>query len=100
MNVFYLLVLTKKNVIPKEIHDMNVRICNMYIFAYPICLLWLPAPQLHQDGPNEDVIGIGVLAQGRGRLATLTAHFDAISRTAWQGGLRKAAWKEPLSDWL
>lgn len=51
-------------------------------------------------GPNEDVIGIGVLAQGRGRLATLTAHFDAISRTAWQGGLRKAAWKEPLSHWL
>ena len=50
-------------------------------------------------GPSEDTIGIGVLAQGRGRLATLTAHFDAISRTAWQGGLRKAAWKEPLSRW-
>eukprot|EP00913_Durusdinium_trenchii_P017742 g16673.t1 len=48
-----------------------------------------------KTGPDEDVIGIGVLAQGRGRLATLTAHFDAISRTAWQGGLRKAAWKEP-----
>ena len=40
-----------------------------------------------------------MLAQGRGRLATLTAHFDAISRTAWDGGLRKAAWKEPLSHW-
>ncbi|CAK9046433.1 Ubiquitin-conjugating enzyme E2 2 (E2 ubiquitin-conjugating enzyme 2) (Radiation sensitivity protein 6) (Ubiquitin carrier protein UBC2) (Ubiquitin-protein ligase UBC2) [Durusdinium trenchii] len=53
-----------------------------------------------KTGPDEDVIGIGVLAQGRGRLATLTAHFDAISRTAWQGGLRKAAWKEPLSHWL
>jgi len=51
-------------------------------------------------GPSEDTIGIGVLAQGRGRLATLTAHFDAISRTAWDGGLRKAAWKEPLSHWL
>jgi len=51
-------------------------------------------------GPDEDVIGIGVCAQGRGRLATLTAFFDAVSRTAWDEGLRRAAWKEPLTHWL
>ncbi|CAE7584712.1 ddx1 [Symbiodinium natans] len=51
-------------------------------------------------GPDEDVIGIGVCAQGRGRLAKLTAFFDAVSQTAWQGGLRRAAWKEPLTHWL
>eukprot|EP00439_Symbiodinium_sp_Y106_P028706 s9590_g3.t1 len=42
-------------------------------------------------GPDEDVIGIGVCAQGRGRLAKLTAFFDAVSQTAWEGGLRRAA---------
>lgn len=51
-------------------------------------------------GPDEDVIGIGVCAQGRGRLAKLTAFFDAVSQTAWEGGLRRAAWKEPLTHWL
>mmetsp|Transcript_128570 Transcript_128570/g.227697 ORF Transcript_128570/g.227697 Transcript_128570/m.227697 type:complete len:921 (+) Transcript_128570:90-2852(+) len=51
-------------------------------------------------GPDQDVIGIGVLAEGHGRLSKLTAHFDAVSLTAWQSGLRRAAWKEPMSHWL
>eukprot|EP00746_Dinoflagellata_sp_MGD_P080750 gnl/MRDRNA2_/MRDRNA2_32198_c0_seq1.p1 gnl/MRDRNA2_/MRDRNA2_32198_c0~~gnl/MRDRNA2_/MRDRNA2_32198_c0_seq1.p1 ORF type:complete len:911 (+),score=135.69 gnl/MRDRNA2_/MRDRNA2_32198_c0_seq1:86-2818(+) len=51
-------------------------------------------------GPDEDIIGIGVLAEGRAKLAKLTAHFDAVSLTAWRGGLRRAAWKEPMSHWL
>jgi len=53
-----------------------------------------------KSGPSEDIIGIGVLARGRWRLSKLTAHFDAISLTAWEGGLRRAAWKEPLTHWL
>eukprot|EP01065_Artemidia_motanka_P029317 TRINITY_DN35458_c0_g1_i1.p1 TRINITY_DN35458_c0_g1~~TRINITY_DN35458_c0_g1_i1.p1 ORF type:complete len:994 (+),score=247.37 TRINITY_DN35458_c0_g1_i1:72-3053(+) len=51
-------------------------------------------------GPDEDTIGVGVLAEGRGKLATLAVSFDALSLTAWNGGLRRAAWKEPLTHWL
>jgi len=51
-------------------------------------------------GPEEDVIGFGVQAEGRGKLSKLTAHFDAVSMTAWRGGLRRAAWKEPMTHWL
>jgi len=51
-------------------------------------------------GPHEDTIGIGVHAGGTRKLSTLTAHFDAVSLTAWQGGLRQAAWKEPMTHWL
>lgn len=53
-----------------------------------------------KSGPNEDVIGIGLHAEGRGKLSKLTAHFDAVSLTAWRGGLRRAAWKEPMTHWL
>lgn len=53
-----------------------------------------------KSGPSEDVIGIGLHAEGRGKLAKLTAHFDAVSLTAWRGGLRRAAWKEPMTHWL
>lgn len=51
-------------------------------------------------GPHEDTIGIGVHAEGTRKLSKLTAHFDAVSLTAWQGGLRQAAWKEPMTHWL
>jgi len=53
-----------------------------------------------KTGPEEDIIGFGVHAEGRGKLSKLTAHFDAVSLTAWQHGLRRAAWKEPLTHWL
>lgn len=51
-------------------------------------------------GPSDDIIGIGFHADGRGKLAKLTAHFDAVSLTAWRGGLRRAAWKESMTHWL
>merc|ERR1712227_807560 len=53
-----------------------------------------------KSGPAEDIIGIGMNAEGRGKLAKITAHFDAVSLTAWRGGLRRAAWKEPMTHWL
>jgi len=53
-----------------------------------------------KTGPDVDTIGIGIHADGRGRLAKLVAHFDAVSLTAWRGGLRRAAWKEPMTHWL
>jgi hypothetical protein len=53
-----------------------------------------------KTGPSEDVIGIGLHAEGRGKLSKLTAHFDAVSLTAWRGGLRRAAWKESMTHWL
>lgn len=51
-------------------------------------------------GPEEDLIGFGVNVEGRGKLTKLVAHFDAVSLTAWKGGLRRAAWKEPMTHWL
>jgi ubiquitin-protein ligase len=53
-----------------------------------------------KTGPYDDTIGVGVNAVGRGKLAKLTAHFDAVSLTAWRGGLRRAAWKEPITHWI
>jgi len=96
----------KKNVIPKEIHDMNVRICNMYIFAYPICLLWLPAPQLHQDGPQRGRhrhwrLGAGPRAPGHVD-GTFRCHLShGLAGWPKEGGLEGALeWLAMTGCWL